>query len=341
MVGCMLIYFGASMHGLAYAAWGAEVVRTYHGRSRIAGFRHGAGLLGVLLSASVPAIASLYGHGIDRFTIAISGIVVIIALPLTVIAALRFVPDAHDNLPQTAEVPMRRALVEAWRNRPFRIACAALTSLSIGSGIGNACLVFFISSYVGAPELIGPIIFASTISVLIAVPVWIRISRSIGKHRSVALSLFLALTCGGIGVSLLGPGDGWLLFALLVANGALSAGFYVLPVGIIGDIIDYDALKAGRQRSGLYFGIMALANQAAPAIAIGTALPLLDSFGFKPSGANNAEALNALRMMFCFAPLPFIAIAAFLMYRFPLDARRHGIIRRRLDGRSHAPDPTG
>jgi Na+/melibiose symporter-like transporter len=341
MAGCMMIYFGASMHGLAYAAWGAEVVHTYHGRSRLAGFRHGAGLLGVLLSASVPAVASLYGHGIDRFTIAVSGIAVIIALPLTVIAALRFVPDPPGNLPQTAEVPMRRAVVEAWRNRPFRIACAALTSLSVGTGIANACLVFFISNYVGAPEMIGPIIFASTISVLISIPVWIRISRRIGKHRSVALSLALALTCGGIGVSLLGPGDGWLVFALLVANGALSGGFYVLPVGIIGDIIDYDALKAGRQRSGLYFGIMALANQAAPAIAIGAVLPLLDSFGFHPSGTNTAAALDALRMMFCFAPLPFIALAAVLMYFFPIDARRHGIVRRRLDGRVPARGPTG
>lgn len=77
----------------------------------------------------------------------------------------------------------------------------------------------------------------------------------------------------------------------MMANGAISAGFITLPVGIIGDIIDYDALKAGRQRSGMYFGIMALANQVAPAIAIGVALPILDNLGFHPSTQNSAEAL--------------------------------------------------
>lgn len=334
MFGCMLIYFGASMHGLAYAAWGVEVVRTYHGRSKIAGFRQVAALVGTLLSASVPAITALFGHGIDRFTIATMGLVAIVTLPLTVMAALRWVPDSPDTRVEKTEAPFLRTVVDVFRNGPFRTACLALTSLSIGSGIGNACVVFFINDYIQAPHLVGAVILASSLSIILGVPIWLRISRRIGKHRSVALSLSLGFLVLAFGIAPLGPGDGWLLVILMTANGMLSAGFLTLPVGIIGDVIDYDALKVGRHRSGMYFGVMALANQVAPAIAIGVALPMLDSLGFRPSGANSPEALESLRAMFCFAPMPFIALAAILMYRFPLDARRHGIIRRRLDSRA-------
>ena len=36
MMATMTIYLGASMLGLAYSAWGAEVVQSYHGRARLA-----------------------------------------------------------------------------------------------------------------------------------------------------------------------------------------------------------------------------------------------------------------------------------------------------------------
>jgi Na+/melibiose symporter-like transporter len=329
----MTVYLGASMLGLAYSAWGAEVVQTYHGRARLAGFREVATLVGTLLAAGIPSITAIWGHGIDRFTMSIIGWGVLLLTPPTVWAALRWVPDPPVPVASEAEPPLREMIAQVYHNLPFRMLCIAFTVLTIGITITNSILVFFITHYLAQPTLVGPVLGLSFLSVLLFVPVWVRISRRIGKHRAAAISLLIAVVGSAVFAFMLRPGDGYWYLGLMVALGAASAAFLTLPVGIMGDVIDYDTMKNGEQRGGVFFGVWAFAQQVAPAIGIGISLPLLDWVGFKPTGASAPEALQALRYLYCFGPLPFYLIGAFLLLRFPIDARRHEIIRRRLDAR--------
>lgn len=333
MIATMIIYFGASMLGLAYSAWGAEVVRTYHGRARLAGFREAANFIGTLLAAAVPSITALMGHGLDRFTMSVVGWGVIILTPPTLWAALRFVPDPETPPATTAEPPLREMMAQVYRNLPFRLLCISFFVLTIGMSITNAVLVFFITDYLRVPNLVGMVLGLSFLSVLLFVPIWVRISRKIGKHRAAGSSLLIAVIASSLFAFMLRPGDGYYFVALMIVIGAASAAFLTLPVGIMGDIIDYDTLKNGEQRGGVFFGVWAFAQQVAPALAIGTVLPLLDWLGFDPSRPNSESAIQALRYVYCFGPLPFYVLGAVLLLRFPIDSRRHAIIRRRLDAR--------
>lgn len=338
MLATMTIYLGASMLGLAYSAWGAEVVQTYHGRARLAGFREFTNLAGTLMAASIPAVTAIWGHGIDRFTMSVVGWGVLILTPPAIFAALRWVPDPPArSIPQRAEPPLREMLAQVHRNVPFRILCIAFVLLTIGMSVTNTALVFYITHYLQQPALVGPVLGLSFLSVLIFVPVWVRISRKIGKHKAVAYSLLLGVSISSLFTFALQPGDGYWFMGLMVVLGAASAAFLTLPVGIMGDIIDYDAMKNGEQRGGLFFGLWAFAQQIAPAIAIAATLPLLQWLGFNPAGQNTPEALQSLRIIYCFGPLPFYLIGALLLLRFPIDARRHAIIRKRLDSRRRRP----
>ncbi|MBL8772094.1 MAG: MFS transporter [Phenylobacterium sp.] len=332
-----VIYFGASMLGLSHAAWGAEIVQSYHGRSKVAGFRESANVLGIVVASSVPAITALQGHGIDRYTMAVMGWTVVILTPLTAWAALRFVPERL--APPETPSPWLPALRSLLRNRPFCLLCAGYVVLNIGAGITNATLVFFISHYLKQPEVIGPTLLASFGAVLAGVPFWVAVSRRIGKHRAAGLSLLVAISLSGLLATQLRPGDGWLFVALMAVLGITSAAFLTLPLGIMGDVIDYDTLKTGESRGGLFFGFWAFFSQISPAIAVGAALPLLEAAGFHPRGPNAPEALQALRYVYCLAPIPFFLFGAWMFLTFPLDARRHGIVRRRLDRRAARPSP--
>lgn len=333
MIASMVIYFGASMLGLAYSAWGTEVVDTYYGRAKLAGFRETFNIVGILLAVSIPAITALYGHGVDRYTMSIMGWAAILMTPPAIWAALRWVPEPPTMPKAPAEKPWWPTVREIFGNFAFRCLCTSLVLLSIGSSIASATLIFYISYYLGQPELIGPALLVSFIAVLLFVPVWVRISRKIGKHKAVAYSLFIAIVCSSGVAFQLRPGDGWLFVGLMAVLGAASSAFLTLPVSIMGDVIDYDTLKTGDQRGGIYFGIWAFAQQIAPAIAVGTVLPMLDWFGFSASPENSPEALNALRYVYCLVPLPFYVVGGVLLLWFPLDDRRHGIIRRRLETR--------
>lgn len=331
LIATSVIYLGASILGLAYSAWGAEIVDTYHGRSTVAGFREGANVLGIVIASAIPAITAASGHGIDRYTMSVMGWVVIVMTPLTVLIALIFIPEAPPT--RRAATPLLKTIATVMRNKPFALICVAYFVMNIGASITNSTLIFFISHYLGQPEVIGPVLLGSFGSVLLGVPLWVFISRRIGKHKAAGYSLLIAVCLSAFLAFQLRPGDGWLFVALMAVLGATSAAFLTLPLGIVGDIIDYDTLRTGESRGGLFFGVWSFFQNVSPALAIGITLPVLQAFGFTATGENSPEALMALRVIYCLAPAPLFIIGAIIFLRFPLDARRHGVIRKRLDAR--------
>jgi Na+/melibiose symporter-like transporter len=348
LVATGVIYLGASMLGLAYSAWGAEIVDSYHGRAKIAGFREAANVLGIVVASAVPAVTATYGHGIDRHTMAVMGWMLIVMTPLTVWAALRWIPEPAS--PPPVQTPWLKTLATLFANKPFRLLCIGYVVLNVGAGVANTTLIFFVSHYLGQPEAIGPVLLASFGAVLLGVPLWVQVSKRIGKHRAAGLSLLIAITLSGIVAMQLKPGDGWLFVGFMGFLGMTSAAFLTLPLGMVGDIIDYDTLRTGEARGGLFFGVWGFFQQISPAIAVGVTLPLLEHFGFSARGPNTAEGLRALKYAYCLGPVPFMAAGAVMFLAFPLDARRHGVVRRRLDGRARreraaaevaAPAPSG
>jgi len=329
LIASFVIYAGGSCLGLSYSAWGTEIVETYHGRSRLAAFRETAGVIGGLLAASIPAITGAFGHGVDRFTMSIMAGFIIVLTPLTVWLAATFVEEPP--VTRAIHVPWLPSLKALFLNRPFRLFCICYVAFTVGTSIASATMVFFINDYLKQPSAVGPGLFVLAITTVAAVPLWLWISRRIGKHRATAISLLLTMFFYGFVTPLLGPGDGWIYVGLLTLMGATSSGFVTLPLGIIGDIIDFDTLKNRVPRGGIFFGVWSFAQKVAPAAGIGITLPFLQWLGYAPGKHNSEHALLALKYVYCYGPVPLLVIGGmFLLLYFPIDERRHEIIRRRL-----------
>jgi GPH family glycoside/pentoside/hexuronide:cation symporter len=326
-----VIYAGGSTVGLPYSAWGTEIVHTYNGRARMAGIRETAGVIGSLIAAIVAASTGYLGHGVDRFTMSIMGWAIIILTPLTVWIATSVVGEPP--APVAVRTPWLPSIAALFRNRPFRLFCLTYVIFTVGSSIASATLVFYVSDYIGQPSLVGPGILAVSFITVACVPLWLWISRRIGKHRATAISLLASMVLYAGLTPLLHHGQGWLYVALLGLLGVVSSGFATLPMGMIGDIIDYDALIHGQPRGGLFWGVWSFAQKVSPAFAISGTLSLLGAFGFKPGEHNSQASLDALKYIYSFGPVPFYVVGALLLFWFPIDARRHDIIRRRLDAR--------
>jgi Na+/melibiose symporter-like transporter len=331
LVASFVIYAGGSTLGLPYSAWGTEIVETYHGRARMAGFRETAGVLGGFLAASIPAITGYFGHGVDRFTMSLMGWAIIVLTPLTVWIALSFV----DEPPVTRRVyiPWWPSIVAMFKNKPFRIFCGAYIIFTIGASVGSSTLVFYIDDYIKEPKMVGISLLVLAVVTVLAVPFWLWVSRRIGKHSAMAVSLLGSMLLFGLLMPLLHPGQGHLFVWLIALLGATSSGANTLPLGIIGDIIDYDTLIHRQPRGGIYWGMWSFAQKASPALAIGATLPFLHWLGFQPSAHNTPASLDALKYVFCFGPIPFYVVGSALLFWFPIDAQRHAVIRRRLMAR--------
>jgi Na+/melibiose symporter-like transporter len=106
----------------------------------------------------------------------------------------------------------------------------------------------------------------------------------------------------------------------------------VAQPAILADVVDYDTLKTGENRSGQYYALLNLVFKANFAVGGAIALYTLELFGFDATQTAH-DATATLGIKFAFGGLPAISIIIGIVFivLFPLDARRHDIIRRRLE----------
>jgi Na+/melibiose symporter-like transporter len=327
-----LLYAGWTMIQLPYQAWGAEAVTQYNQRTRLAGIREAASIVGVVLAAAIPMLSAQLGHGIDRFTMSLLGGFLVVGMPLTVLIAL---PSLPDRIPATPVARQKFRLADLTTFRaPFLRILAAFLFFGFGKGVANSMTVYYATFVLRAPEVVGYVLFAAYAGVLAATPAWVWLARKFGKHRVIAASLALTVSTLAIFALPLGPGDGWTFVVLEFFIGLLAAGYLIIPPAMVADAVDYDTLKGGSERFGLHFATWSMMQKLVFAVSIGLVLPALDWVGFDPHREVTTATIDIVRAFYIIAPMPLYMAAAILLWGFPIGAKRHRIIRGRLERRT-------
>jgi GPH family glycoside/pentoside/hexuronide:cation symporter len=105
------------------------------------------------------------------------------------------------------------------------------------------------------------------------------------------------------------------------------------------DVVEYDELKTGRRREGIYYGFCVFLQKTALAIGTFVVGQLLAWAGYIPSGPNEATpeqpetALLAIRL--AIGPLPALAliIGMVLTAFYPITRESHRRVVEELDAR--------
>jgi GPH family glycoside/pentoside/hexuronide:cation symporter len=198
-------------------------------------------------------------------------------------------------------------------------------------------LFIALDKYYGLGSKVALILLVATFAQILAVPACAAIARRIGKHRTWGWASILGAVCGPL--FLLFPPDGQANIPLLMLLMAVSSAFgtpnMMFPVPMVNDIADYDQLKSGETRNGSYYALRLLIYKATFAIGGSIGLYMLSAVGFDPKlHANSEFARHGLLFTLVVVPNLMFLAAGFILLRFPIDARRHAIIRRRIDART-------
>ena len=102
-------------------------------------------------------------------------------------------------------------------------------------------------------------------------------------------------------------------------------------------MVDYDYLRNGYACTGQLFSLWAMATKLALAFSVGTALPLLEWIGFNPTDPTEGGRI-ALKVIYAGLPIVIKITAIAAIWSFPLNARKHATIRRRLETRGITPE---
>ena len=335
----IVFFTGTTMFGIPHYAWARELSPDYQDRSRVFGYRGFADNVGGLLYSVVPISLAFVGIvASSEFTpdlVWLLGLIIVVLVPTTVLFAAAIAPrGAVQTGPRTT---VRSALQSLRGNRPFQRFVLAYVIAGTGYGFFVALLYPFVATYLKLPDAFATIILVFTITSLISIPIWTRLTVLLGKHRAWAWGWFVnSLVL--IPLIWIEPGPTALIpTCILMGLYSLTNGVSsIAPFAILSDIIDYDVLKTGVDRGGNYYGLMMMAVKALASTG-GIALILLGStFGYDMTeGHDNTRFANlGMLWMFVGAPAIFQLATLPLIWNFPIDARRHAIITKRLAQRS-------
>lgn len=335
-----LLYLGFTLLEISHTSWGAELSTDYHERSLIQGWRQFLSLTGVVIVLTIPAVMEQIGFALSTGTmVAAMGWYIVFLLPLTVILAVGVVGEKPAQ--PVEPIGWRKAIELVFQNKYMaRILLADLLIATPGA-IRGGIYFFYVSAVIQMPEWRAIIMLSYFFAGPIAVPLWIRISRRIGKHQACAFGVLLhALVTASYLIP--GKGDAVLFAVLFFASGVVYGGVPFLLRSITADIIDADKLESGQDRAGLFYSLITMTSKVGGAIGIGIAYPLLDLVGFNPSGTNDQAAIDGLRYVFAFLPLFTELLVVWIVYRFPLDEARQRELRAQIEAsearRSGSPE---
>lgn len=323
------IYIWWTLIHLCHIAWAAELSDDYDERSSIQSKVLSVYFCGLLLVLIAPIIVgAVAGETSLEQKVQAMGIYTAILLPITVIASL-LVAKERPTPPRPADgdqlgwqESMKLVLANPALMRVLGVDLLAGLSNGIASG-----LFVYVTAQVfrlqgmqlfGFPLDPGVLLLLTFVGSILGIPLWLKLSYRIGKHRAVAASALLNITA--FSLVMLIPNGAFSLIALFYFVTGLAFGAPpFLDRAILADVVDLDQTKTGEQRTGLFFALMSMTNKIGYALPVGLLFPALALAGFQPEGENDAQALFWLAAMFVGLPILCNAAIVGLMWRFPVD----------------------
>tara|TARA_R110001599_G_scaffold353465_1_gene593135 strand:- start:52391 stop:53809 length:1419 start_codon:yes stop_codon:yes gene_type:complete len=327
------VYLGFTMFSIALMAWGSELAVDYNDRSRISTYYALMTVVGSILFWVLPLALSPFTGSSDIGPPAINGIawVFIFIMPVATLLAIRFVPQGV-SLATRKQASIRKTISQLRFNKPLWRFVMAQATWGIGQGVYLSVIFVFMRDYLQLGDKFPILMIWFFIVQTFSMPVWARLMRRFGKHRSWAFS-WAAYSLVQPVVLLFEPGATAFLPAMgvVTVTAFINSASYIAPMALLGDIADYGTLKTGSNNTGNYFAIQTLLQKATMGVGAGLAFPILALFGYELGGDNPDSANLGLILVYIVVPALTSVLAAMMLWNFPIDARRHGIIRRRLE----------
>jgi glycoside/pentoside/hexuronide:cation symporter, GPH family len=330
------LYLSFTLVDLPYRAWGAELSPDYNERSQVTGWREAFGYGGTLMALIIPLIMSI-GLGLPGANNALYGIAiaVIVLLPILSAPALLLVPELPSRTKAKQErVQWRRGLRIVLANGPYRRLVISLLFLVAAVSMTASLSFFFVGSVMEESfDRYAIFVLAYYLSSSLAIPIWFAISRRMGKHKTVVISIAW-LSLWSAFIPLLGPGQYWLFFTVMILKGSAVGALVFLPSSMAADVVDLDTLRTGEQRTGLYFSLWGMVNKAAVALGVFLATNGVAWFGFDPSSdENTAAAKMSVALLYSIVPAILACVALPLLWKYPLTQARQERMRGHIERR--------
>ncbi len=333
-----LFFTATTAFGVPHEALGAELSKDHHDRTRIFAIRFVIGTLGTFLSLGALSLMSTEGVTVgeaERAGLRSTALYLALSIGLGSAVLIAF---SSLRMRERAEhqgrggTRMGRAFGDVFRNPHARLLLVVFLIENLGTA-AIGMLVPYVTQYiVKAPEVTSVILLLYFVPAVLFVPLWIPLSRRLGKKRLWIFSMS-AMTFAFTGLFFVGEGYVALLGALGLIGGVGGGCGAVVGPSIKADVIDYDELVTGERKEGSYFAVWNFVRKSAFGLTAMLTGFALQASGFQPNVEQTEQAKLAMSVLIGLVPGFCYGAGTLLFLRFGLNEREHAAVRAELDAR--------
>jgi GPH family glycoside/pentoside/hexuronide:cation symporter len=326
MAAALVFYSTAySLFNVPYFAMPAEMTDGYQERVRLMSYRTAFVGIGQLISLALTAYLIKAGGGGSGGYQLMGGVMAVIAFGSM---ALCFFGTAGARRVEAQEGKhsfSRADLISIFTNRPLILLMGAKLTQYLAFGlIQPANLLFMLNvlhlGYSGQINLA----VVQNVAVFASMPIWIRIGKRLGKKRSYMLAV-LIMACTSLSWLLAEPGGAMVevwIRGLIFGFG--SGGSLLMSTSMLPDAMEYDFLRTGQRREGVFSSFYAIVEKGGFAISVGTLGFVLAAAGYVSTTEGNlvqqsASTLHALYLAIAVFPACIFVTGVGLILFYNLD----------------------
>jgi sugar (glycoside-pentoside-hexuronide) transporter len=320
----ILYCLSTTVISVPYLALLPELTASYQERTSINTYRASAAILGALLAATaMRPLAEAFGGRAEGF--AAAGIIFGIWMILPWLVVYRATWERPD-FQRPARTPFFAGMKLILQHRTYMRLIGLYLLGRIAIDLATAMFMFYFTYWLGRPDDFGITMGLFLVAVVIALPIWLRISQHTDKRT---IFIFGAAWWVGAQIFLILATPDWPRIAIFVGAAIAGVGYAVadvMPWSMLGDVVDEDELVSGERREGIYAGFFTFLRKLGGATGVAAALFVLDLSGYQQGAEQSERTLWMIRILTAGVPGVFVMLAGWVALRYPLGRARHAQI---------------
>lgn len=314
---------------IPYGALTPDLTRDYDQQTVLNGYRMSFAVVGTLIAAgaAIPVIGLF-----ESKTTGYTGMAVIFGIIMLITAWLTFFTVKEPGVKKESyNKGIFKEYLLVLSDKTFQKILIPWGLYISGVTVVASTLIYFFQYVYKDEGMTTLIMLALLVTALAFIPIWVKISKTIGKKNSYIIGmgifavavLLVAFSADKVPVPVL-------IGYMILAGIGLST-HYVMPYSLIPDVVENNYAETGKRREGIYYGLwtfLSKLGQAVSALIIGIVLTVVH---YSPGAVQTASAELGIRMLVGPVPVIIIILGMVIMYRYPITSQKYSEILNKIN----------
>ncbi|MDB4077558.1 MFS transporter [Porticoccaceae bacterium] len=340
----LAFYLSLTLFVIPHSAWGSELAKTGKEKSSLFALLALSNYIGAALFFSVPLLPWFETSEITPQSLQWTALGSVLFILPSLYFSLKRVPDVPaTNLSHGLQASERSTLRTqasvllsmVLDNKPLLLFLLGSLFFGLALGIYVSLNFIFIDSYLGMGKDYAMLSLMILVVAAAGLRCWHWVVLRWGMR--LAWSLGGVITAMGMLAFLALRPDETSFIQLFVVTAIVSFGMgsaNMIPLAMLSEIVDYSVWKYRMDCTGSLFSLYPLVSKFNFAIGGSIGFFVASWYGFEvTSETHSYDSAFGLYLAMSWLPAILILISTVFIYLMPINARRHKIVRRRLDAR--------